>query len=354
MNLCIRSIAEQIVSVNRDDINIVILDHGSEESTAIVIEALRKDFPFIHPIRMERGDKDDYSYAFKALFQVTESKWTWTFGDDDILLPDGLNKMLPALQRDDLNFIHVAEKKRATLTGGLHNAPLIDLCNTYGLLDMTGFITGNIVRTEKLKAAAQLESWDIYAKSAFVQSLALFEVLKDDKSAFLDWPIIDSQEADQNEETQRRWTHFDIPTRYFHLVEGLEDMKNRGVITQLNSAFFRYLSYYLWDRFVQNLVSSYTTTQQFKVTEMLEDLFDRTLRLTNFLPGHEAKRYRGEIMEVKEALENYSFSIQHTFECQARVDNLLAMHSVERFPFEYLKPKALERDNQFMGTTPSS
>ncbi len=214
---------------------------------------------------------------------------------------------------------------------------------------MTGFITGNIVRSAHLNKAATLPSWDIYAKSAFVQSLALFEVLQHEKSAFLDWPLIDSQEAEQNDETKRRWTEFDIPTRYFYLIEGLEDMKKRGIIERVNSPFFRYLSYYLWDRFIQNIVSSFTTTQDFKMTDMLYGLFDYTVRMTDLLPSMEAKRYRAEILEMREALENYSFAIAQTFAAQARVDSLNNSHGVERFPFEYIKPKSLARDNSFIG-----
>ncbi len=330
------------------NVDIVILDHGSELETFDVIQKLREEYPFVAPVRFEREAGHDYSHAFQKLFQLTDAKWTWTFGDDDILLPGGLQHMLKALDRDDLHFIHVSEKKRTTNSGALHIATLAELCNVYGLLDMTGFITGNIVRTEKLKAAAKVESWDIYAKSAFVQSLALFEVLKNEKAAFLDWPIIDSQEEEQNDETKRRWTAFDIPTRYFYLIDGLEDMRNRGVIEKVNSAFFRYLSYYLWDRFCQNIVSSFTTTQEFKVTDMLYDLFDRTIRLTTFLPEHEAKRFKDELIELRESLESYSFALSQAMACQQRVDKLLGTHGVERFPFQYLKPRALDRDNAFM------
>lgn len=350
LRVCIESIAQQI---NGRDVYIKVQDNASTDHTQKVLKELSEKYSFISYYSVPYGRHVDYSESFRMLFESAIGDWTWTFGDDDVLLPGSLDNIQDALSRD-FEFIHVAERKRATGTGQLHNASLLDMCNKYGLLDMTGFITGNIVKTKWLHEAALLPSWPIYAKSAFVQSLALLEVLKDQNIAFIDWPMVDSQDAEQNEETQRRWTLEDTPTRYFYLIDGLEDMKQRGVLDKVNSSFFRYLSYFLWDRFIQNIVSSYTTTQDFKVTDMLADLIDRTVRLTALLPAQEAKRYRQEIIDVRDALEAYSFCISKTFEAQAEVDRLLNAHGVERFAFSYLLPKEMEakairRDNNFGG-----
>lgn len=333
LKYAVHSIADQHV----EGMQILILDHGSDDHTPQVLEELMTEYPFITVAHLARGDKPDYSDAFKFLFTLPQTEWTWTFGDDDELLPKAVEQILPALQRNEFEFIHVAEKKRSSQTGKLIKGRLADLCNNYGLLDMTGFITGNIVKTSKLKEAAYLPSWPIYARSAFAQSLALYEVLRNDKSAFLDYAMVDSQDEEQDDETKARWTKFDIPTRYFHLIDGLMDMKARNILTECDPPFFRYLSYFLWDRFCQNIISSFTTTQEFVMTDMLYELFDRTLGLCDFLKEVNRKRYRDEILEVREALENYAYGIKATMEAQQRVDRVNGAHSVERFPWNYIK-----------------
>lgn len=332
LRVCVESIASQHV----DGVEIIISNHGSDDHTATVCLELMQKYSFVTAAYLVRSEKPDYSDAFKYLFTLPQTEWTWTFGDDDILLPGQLAKILPLLERD-YDFIHVAEKKRSSGTGQLVKADLMSLCNAYGLIDMTGFITGNIVRSAKLKAASELKSWPIYARSAFVQSLAIYEVCHASKAAFLDWPIIDSQDESQTEETCATWTRQDIPTRYFHLIDGLQDMRERGIIKECDPAFFRYLSYFLWDRFVQNIISSFTTTQACEMTPMLIDLFGRTLALTDFLKEHNRKRYRDELLEVRDAMDDVAYSMKVVLDKEQHMNFLLNTHSVERFPWEYIR-----------------
>lgn len=327
-------------------------DHGSTDDTKEMLDAYSKQYPFIEVAYLERGPNPDYSDAFKYLFTLPKTEWTWTFGDDDILLPDAVKTMLPALKRNEFEFIHVAETSRSEGSGKLTKGTLKDLCMTYGWLDMTGFITGNIIKSAKLKEASELASWPIYAKSAFVQSLALYEVLHGSFSAFLDYPLVEPQTLEVTEDNARRWTEFDIPTRYFDIGEGLDDMRKRGVIDKVNPTFFRYHSYYIWDRFCQNLGSSFTTTQDFKLTEMLELLYEKVLILTTFLPEAEEKRFREEIMELHSIMGQYQFAITKTMQIAQQMDVIIGSHGVERFPFAYTK--SLPRDNGFIATSQSA
>jgi len=333
LRVCVESIAQQHV----DGMEILISDHGSDDHTATVCLELMQKYPFITTAHLARGENPDYSDAFKFLFTLPLTEWTWTFGDDDILLPGAVGHIDRILKRDDLQFVHFTEKKRCADTGHLSVGPLFDLCNIYGFIDMTGFITGNLIRTKHLRAAAELPSWDTYAKSAFCQSLAILEVCKSMQSGLLDWPLIDSQDADQDEETQQRWTKFDIPTRYFHVIDGLIDMRKRGIIKDVDPPFFRYLSYFLWDRFCQNIVSSFSTTQGFVITDMLDELIQKTLALTDFLKENNRKRYRDEIIEVVDSLRNVEFCTKMALEAQDKMNYLCNAHGVERFPWNYVK-----------------
>ena len=333
LRVCVESIAQQHI----EGMEIIISDHGSDDHTATVCLELMQKYPFITTAHLARGEKPDYAQAFQYLFTLPQTEWTWTFGDDDVLLPGAVEHIQRILKRDELHFVHFTEKKRSAGTGHLATGPLFNMCNVYGFIDMTGFITGNLIRTKHLRAAANLPSWPIYAKSAFAQSLSILEVCKDMQAGLLDWPLVDSQDAEQNEETQKRWTHFDIPTRYFHIIDGLLDMKARGVITDVDPPFFRYLSYFLWDRFCQNIVSSFSTTQGFVVTEMLDDLIQKTLALTDFLKENNRRRYREEILEVIDSLRNVEFCTKMALDAQDKMNFQANSHGTEKFPFTYIK-----------------
>ena len=202
---------------------------------------------------------------------------------------------------------------------------------------MTGFITGNIIRTEKLKQAANLPSWDLYAKNAFVQSCSLLEVCCNDNAAFLDYPLIDVQSRDVTEDTISRWGQFKVGLRYHYVDEALMDMRTRGIINTLQPKFFRYLSYHLWDRFLTQIIDSYNSTEDFKLTPYLEDLIKRSLNLASFLDKREQERYRDEILSVKRGLAEHSAALQHAIKKAGDLGKLMDFHSGERYPFQFLK-----------------
>ena len=202
------------------------------------------------------------------------------------------------------------------------------------------FITGNIVRTDRLKEAVALEAWPIYAKNAFVQSCALLDVLHDKDCAFLDVPLIDVQEREPTEQTMERWGQFSVGLRYHYVDDALLDMRRRGIIGTLQPKFFRYLSYFLWDRFLGHIANSYNTEQDFQITEYLDDLFKRLNNLYTFLDATNRRRYEAEARDVKEAMIAHQGALQYAIDRAAFLGRLIDNHSQSRFDFEYLQPQA--------------
>ena len=206
---------------------------------------------------------NDYSTAFREMFcEARESEWVWTFGDDDRLLPGALEFILRELvhKETDLQFVHVAETRRASGGNGIHRGTLIDLCNAFGWIDMTGFITGNITRGQRLYEAAQTPRWNRYAKSSFVQSAALLEELAHDQCALFDFACIEPQRDDNgtSPDTMQKWREQNIDVRYQFAAECIEAMFEDGILTQpLETKFFRYLSYDLMGRFLSHFAADY-------------------------------------------------------------------------------------------------
>lgn len=257
---CLESIVSQIEPGM--DVGVTVVDDTVDQP----IDKILEEFPSV--VRHARsGPHRDYSDAFRDMMRAAgSSEWVWTFGDDDLLRPGALKFMVERLLSTpaELSFIHIAEEKRASGANSVYTASsLLDLCNTFGWLEMTGFITGNITRGASLEYVAGTPRWNIYAKSAYVQSCALLEGLCNSPAAFLDLPLITSQEKEQTEETAKNWQAQGIAERYLLVVDALEAMYENNILTKkLPVNFFRYLVYHLWDRFLSFYLADYFNHQQ--------------------------------------------------------------------------------------------
>ena len=249
--VCVRSIAEQIGDT---DTNIIILYNSDEEHTVRTVERLKEQYPFISTKSFP--GEPDYTEKFKAMFLASpESEWVWTFGDDEILRPNALKFIYPKLQslKQELSFVHIAEKKRSTNSGETFTGRLIDLCCTFGWLDVTGFISGNITRGKKLASCVNY-NWGSYAKTAYVQSCALLDGMRADQAILIDSPVYDTQpDVDEfvTDTKAQQWFEANTVVRYLYLAEALQVMYDQGILkSKLPPKFFRYHNYHLWDRHI--------------------------------------------------------------------------------------------------------
>jgi glycosyltransferase involved in cell wall biosynthesis len=228
---CVTAIADQ----NPD--GIFISDNCSDDHTLDVCKALAEKYPCVSYIRLS-----EHVFAeenFKSVVSFAEGDYIWTFGDDDILLPGALN-FARTLLSHEFEFYHVAEKQRSC-THSAKKDTLLNLCCDYGLIEMTGFITGNITRAVKLKQAYATKNWEVYARSAFSHSLALLEVLANSECALVDIAMV--RAAEENEDTATRWMLEQTTMRYVFVVEGLMLLRDATIIPdKLPEKFFRYLT----------------------------------------------------------------------------------------------------------------
>lgn len=329
---CVRSIADQV----RDGrTQILISEDVDDEETTETIKRLQADYGFIRHVT--HSPRTDYSDNFKNLFSNVDGEWTWTIGDDDKLNPGALDFMLEHLpNQGDIEFIHCAEETRASGNNGYGKGSFWTLCNNFGWIEMTGYITGNIVRSERLLEAVKTRFWRFYAKTAFVQSCILLETLRDAPSAFLDLPLVGSQDRGQTDDTGQRWAEGNISGRYLYVADALELMYEEGILKQrVRREFFRYLNLHLWNRYIAYWTNDYLT----QGTIMDDEVWSKVSKLATFLDDvEEAKRVINETEAARSMIRlcHYLKSNQAGIEQELR--NLLDRTNEDVYPFTFVKP----------------
>ena len=338
LRACVISIARQIT----EDVQILIIDNGSTEETGFAIDRLKSEYSFISSLRFE--DNIDYSVSFKRMMQVDPNSdwgWTWTFGDDDFLMSGALSFMLEQLSRfteEGVQFVHVAEVNRASGSSGCYRGTLLNLCSEFGWLEMTGFISGNIIRTERLNHASETPRWDLYAKSAFVHSCALLEELKNDQAVFLDLPLINTQNKEQTQEGLQGWIREKIPERYLYVSDAIERMFEEGVLeNKLPPKFFRYLTYHLWDRFLVHSSVDYSS----RGAAWTDQAWASVLKFANFINDEQIIQDLNRDVEAARGMTTLHFYLKQNLEAiMGEITDLSARREQLIYPYTFLEKQS--------------
>jgi glycosyltransferase involved in cell wall biosynthesis len=338
----VQSIAKQVMPEDEGRVSIVIINDASGLDTTEMIDSLNDRWPFVTSITRE--EHIGYADVFRDMFRASPSSdWVWTFGDDDLLRPGAMTFMLERLKATppELVFMHIAELKRASGTNNVYSASsLFDLCNTFGWIEMTGFITGNITRGARLAKAADTAHWKTYAKSAFVQSCALLEELVDEPCAFLDLPLITSQEVEQTEDTMQRWSEQKISERYLYVVDALEIMYEEGVLKKkVQSKFFRYLVYHLWDRYITHFISDYINHKAL----WTDQAWGRIIRFSQFLADEEeAQKIASEAEAVRGMMQLGLYMSKNLDGLHEEIISIFKRRNEALYPYTFVPAKLAE------------
>lgn len=246
LRICVESIAQ------KNPHRIVISDNHSSDGTEVLSRELQEKYDFVDYYKRE--STGDFPDSFKSAVLHSESEWTWTFGDDDVLLPGALKFVTDFISKTEAEFLHVAESKRVGKPCVVQGT-FLDLCSRYGWLEMTGFISGNVMKTEKLKQAVNSEFWGVYATSSFPHSLCLLEKFKDSVSALIECAVIETQSDEPNEATIKRWSESKTTYRYLLISDGLKMLQDHRLLPDtVSEDFFRYLESSVFFRLMHDLV----------------------------------------------------------------------------------------------------
>lgn len=330
LEICIRSIAGQIIQEGGAS-SIFISEHSDDEETWEVLGRLSKEFSFLETSQLKRGEDHDYANNFQETFKRAKGDWVWTFGNDDTLLPGALKKALELIELP-VDFIHCAELSRTDGSNSIKKGTLLQVCNNLGWLDMTGFISCNIVRGDFLRKAASLPSWKFFSKNSFVHSCALLEALYDRPSLFVDTPLVSPQPDSQNEETAKIWAKHRVAERYFYVDEALRNMVDRGMLPRsLDNVFFRYHSYFLWDRFISNMISDYSSFPDKPQTQ----LWYHIEGLANLLADDQCILLKNRIKEVRDMIGLHQNAMEQLSRYSLGLKIMNDQHNQERFGWTY-------------------
>ncbi len=247
---CVESIAAQNPSA------IVICDDASTDSTPVVARELERKYPFVRYVRHE--DRSNFTGNFKRAVLESETEYTWTFGDDDLLMPSALSFVQGVVKNTNFDFYHVAETTRIGKAEAMCGS-VLQICNAIGFLDFLGFISGNIARTPLYKRAVNSEHWEVYGKSAFPQCLGILEAMHNRPAMMLELGCV--QSSDSNDaDTLKRWADNNICWRYVYIAEGLRILKEKGVIpSTVPEVFFRYGPESLIGRLMSDFIANTVT-----------------------------------------------------------------------------------------------
>lgn len=196
----------------------------------------------------------------RAINVVEDADWILTLGDDDKLnhqnAISGILSAIRLCQKDhDVQLIHFCQARRSKRTGRVIVNDLKQLCNSIGFHEILGWMSSICATAEVWRAAVNS---DIYlnSQSAYAHSSGLFYAAYDKKSAFIDSDYVEPQDQVQSEESIKRWELENIGERYFYIVDDLIKMKDCAKLKNtLNPIFFRYLTYSLWDRYLQYIMA---------------------------------------------------------------------------------------------------
>ncbi|MFZ0268429.1 glycosyltransferase family 2 protein [Caulobacter sp.] len=196
LTLAVSSIADQIDDELAGKVEIIISDNASGPETRAVLQRLSETYPSVNYYIHAENHGGMYQVAIAP--HRARGRWTWVFGDDDVLAPGGLKAVLDVLESEQPSFVtinrQVWDKSLSKcLTATRHNLPdmpfntFIDLLKVFGF-DQLSFFTSQVYDSELARAfdvEPYLSSLCRYAQLAYY-----LEVFHGQSSYYLSKPVV--------------------------------------------------------------------------------------------------------------------------------------------------------------------
>ncbi len=247
--------ARQIIELGKqDEIGIFVSDNCSNDETPRVLAKLKKEYPFLDYCRLEKHV--DSAESARNVYIKAPGEYIWIFGDDDILLKDGLAMVWSVLNKNEAILIHAGNGWLKPHSYKVYEGIVLEFANKMGFNQFIGWTTSIVIKKEILLKMFQLPQWNKYKEAAYAHVVGILHIAAYEPAVVIDFPICQPMEQ-QTEEDIKRWEMEDIGWRYFLTVEGLQILFQIGILREkLKPMFFKYLTYYLWDRFIVQMIAS--------------------------------------------------------------------------------------------------
>jgi len=151
----LEALGPQLVGESR--VELIVSDNASPDDTSAVIASFRDKGFALNYSRNETNIGADANFI--RCFELAQGEYVWVFGDDDIIVPGGLNEVLRCLEtrRFDLIYIHAKGfRDRYDASNAekfSHKTKIFARPEDFALHAYTGltFISGNIARKAALE-----------------------------------------------------------------------------------------------------------------------------------------------------------------------------------------------------------
>ena len=330
LEVCLQSLIEQI-EISDYEIKIAVYNNGSDDGTDKVLEKYNSEYPEI--ISYTNGNPHVCGEeSHKRAFLMAKTEWLWMFGDDDLLVKDGLKIVTDLIKRKDIEFVHVSEASRSG-EPRIYNSTLLDLCQGFGFTEMTGFMSGNVGKTGKIHSVLASDNYSVYKTCSFQQSLILLDAFADSKSSFINSAIIDLQDNEQTAETGQRWLKEDTSRRYVNMADGLVLLREQKRIPDvLQNEFFRYLTGNMFGKIMYNFYEWCLVNNN----HISDEDWQRLRTLSTFLPKEERARIHDVINGFDVALTRYMNCNLAAAKALIGVQEAHEPATIESYPFTYI------------------
>jgi glycosyltransferase involved in cell wall biosynthesis len=196
LTLAVSSLADQIDDDLVGKVEIIISDNASGPETRAVLQRLSETYPSVSYYVHAENHGGMYQVAIAP--HRARGRWTWVFGDDDVLAPGGLKAVLEILENEQPSFLTINRQVwdislSKCLTPTRHNLPdmpfntFIDLLKVFGF-DQLSFFTSQVYDTE-LARAFDVESY-LSSLCRYAQLAYYLEVFHGQPSYYLAKPVV--------------------------------------------------------------------------------------------------------------------------------------------------------------------
>ncbi len=273
---CVRRMAEEVKKLGKEDECVIfVIDNYSDDETPKVLKKLQKEIPFLVTWRYPRWCKQTENLTIpQDVWNKVSAQFVWFFGDDDLLLKDGLSlvwRVLSSEEAEDIAFISVGQSLLTPHSFKIYHGTVWEFMNLMGYNQFAGWITGTIWNTELCEEPLRLlfaskeelekeeeykEFYSVYFRTAFIHVLLLIHFCAHFPAVVIDYPIVEPMEVGDLE-TAERWEMENVGWRYFLFAKALKIMYDKGILEEkLKPGFFKYLEHNLWDRFLSEMIAS--------------------------------------------------------------------------------------------------
>ena len=198
LKLLLSILIEQITD-NRTEL--IISDNASTDGTSEIVDQFARHGARIRYTKNAANIGPDGNIL--QCYNMAQGEYVWIVGDDDVIVPGGLRQVLSVLEKREIDLIYVSSygfKGKYVPVAALSSEPtlvgFVDAVDfTLNVYTGLTFISGNIVRKEKIEAKTHSDFSELIGTS-LVQLSWIFTLLSDEpKCAILSDRLVASKQG---------------------------------------------------------------------------------------------------------------------------------------------------------------